>query len=843
MPKVSPLQNNFSAGEFSPLLVGRVDADRYKSGLRICQNQIPLLQGPVTRRQGTKYVGGVKTNSKVTRLLPFTYSTTQSYILEFGDQYIRYYKNEGQIQVSSTAYETATAYLEADLFSLRYTQSNDVMYLTHVSYPPRKLLRYGDSDWKITDIDFQDGPYMSTNVRTFTLTPGAATGTTSITAGPSVNVAGTASNGTPNLIRVTATAHGLKDADKVFIASVGGTTEANGTWTINYIDVDNFDLRGSTFTHAWTSGGTIRPAIFASTDVGRLIRLQEGSVWGWVKITAFTDAAHVTVDVKSTLTNTSAKTVWRLGLYSATTGYPRAVFFHEDRLVFIGPSGNSQRIDASNSSDYENFKPTELNGTVTDANALAFALNSNQVNALYWGVSDEKGIILGTKGSEWIVRSGVNGDPLTPLNVSAKEVTSHGSANIQAIRAGKATIFIQGASRKVREMSFYWDIDGFRSPDMTELSEHISIPSIVDMAYQKEPQPIIWMVRSDGTLVSMTYQRESSDLRVGFARHIFGGASDAAGTQALVESVAVIPNPTGTSYETWFVVKRYINGSAVRYIEYLTPFFDQTVKQRDAFFVDCGLTYDTPKTITGITIASPGVITCVAHGFSNGDEIRLYDIHSQPPASGATNGLSDYLNEKVFYVANKATDTFQLTDADGNAINTTGYTTYVSGGVARKLVSTLSGLSHLEGQTVQICGDGGDRADQVVTSGSITLDIPAAVAQVGLGYTSDGSMLRVEGGAADGTALGKTRRINQISILLDRTLGLSIGSDFGKLDIVEFRTSATPGDAAPPLFTGIIRQTFEADYDRENYICWRQNRPLPFTILAVMPQMTTQDMG
>jgi hypothetical protein len=140
MPKVAPLQSNFNGGEFSPLLYGRVDTDRYGTGLATCLNYKPTIQGGLIRRPGSYYVAEVKDSTKATRLVEFEFSTTQAYIIEFGDQYFRFYRNHGQI---GAPYEIASPYLEADLFDLRFTQSADVLYITHPDYEPRKLSRTG----------------------------------------------------------------------------------------------------------------------------------------------------------------------------------------------------------------------------------------------------------------------------------------------------------------------------------------------------------------------------------------------------------------------------------------------------------------------------------------------------------------------------------------------------------------------------------------------------------------------------------------------------------------------------------------------------------------------------
>jgi len=448
MPKVSPIQESMNGGEFSPLMAARVRFDKYKNALATCFNMIPMIQGGVTRRTGTKYVAEVKASSKITRLVPFTFSTTQAYQLEFGDLYMRVYKDRAQVTSGGPAYEMVTPYAEADINDLRFAQSADVLYVVHKTYAPRKITRTGHAAWTISEIDFVDGPYFTANLTTTTIAPSATTGT--------------------------------------------GIT-----------------LTAST-------------AIFASTDVGRLVRIKHSSTWGYAKITAYTSATLVTADVKSTFGGTTAVDNWRLGLWSGTTGYPSCVTFYEDRLWFAGATQSPQRLDGSKSGVYESFAPSATDGQIADDYAIGISLNANNVNAIRWMVDDEKGLIAGTAGGEWIVRPSTQSEAMSPSNVKASRPTTKGCANVQAIRAGKASIFVQAAGRKLRELAYVYTDDGFSSPDMTTLAEHITLSGIKAIAYQQEPYSIIWCVRNDGLLAALTYEREQDV--IGWHRHQIGGA-------------------------------------------------------------------------------------------------------------------------------------------------------------------------------------------------------------------------------------------------------------------------------------------------------------------------------
>lgn len=756
MPKASHLQARFNGGEVSPIFLGNVDADRYKAAVKTCLNFVPMIQGGLTRRPGTMMIEEVKTSSKKTRTVRFQFSTTQAYIIEFGDLYVRFYMDYGQILNLGTPVEVVTPFVEADLFNLRFTQSADVLYITHPTYAPRKLTRTSHIAWTLTTISFLDGPYLPPNTSATTITPSAATGSGTLTASAS---------------------------------------------------------------------------LWATTDVGRLVSIGGGASRTWYLITAYTSATIVTATNKGIAGGTAATTNWRLGIWSDTTGWPAVSTFHEDRLFFSGATSFQQRLDGSVSSDYENFAPFDSTGAVVDDRALSFTLNSTDVNVVRWMISQERGMLVGTAGGEWLVASSFTGTALTPTTISAKQMTNYGSANIQANVVGKGTMFVQRAGRKVREMSYYFTADSYKSPDRTTIAEHITGTSgIKEIALQKEPQQILWAVRNDGVLAGMTYEQDEESLIVAWHRQILGGVSDALGNSALVESAAVIPSPDGTRDDLWLVVNRRINGATKRYIEVVTQLFDDAVEQKDAFFVDSGLTYDNPLAISAITKANPGSLTSNSHGLSNGDKILISDV----------GGMTE-LNSNSYLVANSATNTFTLTDLQGNAINTTSFETYISGGFVRKYVITIAGIDHLEGQMVDILADGAVQPSKVVSSGSVTLSQKATTVHIGLGFNTDGELLRLEAGSANGTALGKTRRINRVAFLLYRSLGLKIGPNFDDLQELTFRTAADPLSRAPALFTGLLSDNINFDYDMDNNLCFRQSQPLPCTILAIAVHQDTQD--
>jgi hypothetical protein len=263
-------------------------------------------------------------------------------------------------------------------------------------------------------------------------------------------------------------------------------------------------------------------------------------------------------------------------------GYPYAVTFYEDRLWFAGSNSRPQTLWASTSGDYENHKY----GT-NDDDALNYTINTQDMNTIEW-LSPTKVLAIGTANGEFTLSATQISDPVTPTNVKITPQTTFGSAtNVKPLRVGSVILFLQRAGRKLREYAYQFDTDSFVAPNMTVLAEHITDSGVVDLAYQQEPNQIVWAPRTDGVLTGMTYER-TEDV-VGWHRHTVGG---------VVESVVTVPHWDGDQDVTFLLVRRTIDGGTVRYVEYIEKY----LTDEHAFFVDCGLTYDgAPATsITGL---------------------------------------------------------------------------------------------------------------------------------------------------------------------------------------------------------------------------------------------------
>jgi len=746
MPRTTLALTSFVSGEFSPKMEGRTDFDKYSSGAKTLENFLVHPQGAATRRVGTQFIGEVKTSAAKTRLIPFEFSTTQTYVLEFGNNYIRFFKDKGQILSGGSPYEISSPYLTAELFEIKWAQSADVMYICHPNHQVMKLSRTGHTSWTLAEVDFTDGPYLATNSTETTLTPsGAETTTLNGTLGDNAD-------GTSGSTIALTSATGFPTTGRIQVGteliSYTGVSTNNLTGITRAVDGSTRAAHssGATVTNAGIGSRTITASAvtginggagFLTTDVGRLISFNSGIA----KITARTNTTVVVCTVSKGFTNTDATADWKLGAFSDTTGHPSCVSFFEQRLVFAGTTDEPQTLFFSAAGDYENMT------TGTNAgDAMVYTIASNQVNAIRY-MKAVRTLVVGTTGGEFTVSADGTNASITPTNITIKKQSSFGTANVDAIPAGNAILFLQKARRKIRELQYNFDSDGYQAPDLTVLNETATDTGINEMSFQQEPNSIIWCVRDDGVLAALTYQR--SENVVAWTRHIFGGVFG--NGNSVCESVATISG-TLTEDEVWVIVKRTINGATKRYVECFSNFdFDETTST-DFKFLDSHLSY-----------------------------------------SGSS-------------------------------------------------VSSLSGLSHLEGQSVSILADGSVHANKTVSSGAVSLDRAVTKACIGLSYDSILQTMRIEGGAAEGTSQGKTKRISKVVLRLFETVGVKVGPSLTNLETVPFRTTSSNLSApVNTLLAGDREIEFNDDYNSDGFIFIKQDQPLPCSILSIYPTLVTSD--
>lgn len=820
MTTLYPVQDTFVRGEISPRLHARASLDLYRAALSKCENFVTLPHGGIRKRGGTVFVGAVKNAAKKTRGIPFIFSSEQAYCLEFGDLYIRVHAYGARVGTV----EVASPYPEADLFDLAYVQSADQMWITHRHYPPKVLTRGAHTMWTLEDFEFLDGPYDEINDTATTLTPAAhgafvpkMTGLTA-PAGTVSSDNATAdawrlfdknsktdselSAGTGAWVQYRQAGGAQKVCNAYWVQAIGRNNSAEdmptqweiqgsndgSTWTtidtrqgetgwsaserrfydffnktpFEYLRMDMEGGGGGDSSHTqlaeWApneDGDLMTPfnltassvvgindgAGFQSSDVGRAIRLLgSDGIWRWAKIITRTSPTLVTIQLHGhALPDLNPITRWRLGTF-VPGKYVETGSLYEERLAF----SRKFSVYASATGDFDNFTLGEK-----DDDALEFVqAGGGQANDIVWIADSDGALLIGTSGGiRALSGSGID-EALTPSSFKNRRSRTFGCARIRPVDAGQSFLYVTRSRRSIAELT-QTSAGKFSSDDIGQISEHIPKQGVVELAFQTDPDPVLWFPLENGELGGYTHQ-PSQEVR-GMHRHRLGGgfAGSAPGEPnwPVVESAVVTPGQNGVD-DIWLFVKRSIAGMTKRTIEIMTPPFEYGVLD-DAFQVDCGLTYS---------------------------------------------------------------------------------------GVA---VNVVSGLDHLDGESVDVLADGRVHKGLTVTSGQVTLPGGAIAAkwQVGLPYQARADTLELDVGGRDGSIVGRRKKVARVmmSLLETDTTGLEVQSLVrGRWEKVRMPGIVAP-DGRATLFTGNVEVPIDDSWEGQGRVRIRHVNPTPCTIRAFTP--------
>jgi len=758
---VPVMQSNFTGGELSPLAVARVDAERYWTSAATMENLIAVPQGPAVRRPGTRFVAATDSNN-VARLMGFRYSSDDVYVLEFTDNLMRVYREHGLVlNDDDSIYELATPFDANEITDLQWWQSADTAYIVSGTDWPQKLVRTDHNDWSIGDAEIEDGPFLSENLTATTIAADATTGAdVNLVASAAVWSAGHVGSywkirDLVGIQTVSATFDDVNDATTALTCQSGG----NFQWSVSGSFVGTIDLQisydeGST----WTAYATMVSTSVASTtdevydnDTGQDVQVRafctadtSGSasvrVWvhaymhtGVVQITAVADANHATADVVRDLASTDATVRWSEGAWSGVRGYPRAIASYSDRLVLASTNHQPLTIWFSATAEYESFDAAAGD----DADSFGYTLGRAQQDPILWLTAQRRrGLIAGTTGSILEIEPSDSAAGIRPSNPpTISNTLAIAAADLSPVVADNILLVLQRGGKKIREVLYSYDADSLVAPELTLFSEHVTGSGVAEMAWANQPYPILWCVRSDGSLASCTYDRNFQT--VSWSRHTLGGSG-------VVESICTVPGTTED--ELWLSVRRTIGGSTVRYVEYMAP-WDFGSDPNDVYYVDCGLTYD---------------------------------------SAAAT---------------------------------------------------TFTNLDHLEGQTLAVCADGAAADDEMVASGSVTLDHAASVVHAGLPYTSTLTTVRYDLPGQQGATWHRRKAIGQVTVSFYQTLGAKIGPTAALAQAIDWQAGSagvlTGGAVA--LYSGdkdlSLSKSFATDAASVTIV---QAEPLPMTVRAIV---------
>jgi hypothetical protein len=723
------------------------------------------------------------------RMVRFQFSDTQAYMLEFGNLYVRFYKDNGRIEESGIAVELTTPYPTSVLFDLMFAQSADTMFIAHRDYAPRQIERTSHTDWTINETAFISAP-------------------TSF-----VSVADAVTNGT---FRNNLTGWTVISGNDVTATGFDVDLDNSGTSAViqQQVTVDSGQAYELTFNftdHSHTTSTNRKLTVQSGSTAGGTDHLASTEVTTGQHSFTFTPGAATTY-LRFSNTNTGVATVGAVSLRRTSGGtvdantYPGAVTFYEQRLFWAGSRNHPQTFWGSQTGSYLNMDPA----TADADHSVQFSVAADSLDAIVW-IGSARDLILGSYGSEHSANGGVD-NAIQPASINVTLQSAFGSERIIPVNAGHALLFVARGGKKVREFVFNFDVDGFKAPDLTLLAAHITNNGITQMAYQQDPDSVCWCSTSTGELIGMTYLADQNV--IAWHRHPLGG------TLAMVESVGVIPDITKGEDQLWVSVKHQVNGVDSRYVGYLDP----------DLFVDHAVELNSPITISGATKANPVVITATAHGLSNGDQVDIENVA----------GMTE-LNNKRYTVSNQSTNTFELQNIESTPVNVDGtsYSTYLSGGEARLCVTTLSGLDYLEGESIEIV----DRdtivySDVAVSGGSVTIPNSERVSRVYAGKHYDSTLkpVRPEYGSPQGMTQGKRKRWNKIGLRLSDTLGGTVNGDN-----IEYLNDQTITDVGLGLYTG-DKMMDTTDWNPDGFVTIVQNKPLPMTVNAVFGDLSVGEI-
>lgn len=603
-------QASFIAGELAPSLHARTDLARWAHGLRRCENFIVQRHGGATNRPGTRYVGSVKDSSKTVRLVPFIWSNDQAYVLEFGNLYVRFYYAGGRVLNPTTEaiVEVTTPYVEADLPHLQCAQRADTMFIVHRSYDPRKLVRSDHHLWALSTISYS---------------PSIGPPTT----GWSWKRAG----------KTDDDSHPAKEWEWV-VTTVNADGEESGPSAVIYPpEVEP----GSGFPPTspqppGSSGEEIvlypdRPAWFIWTAVSgadyyNVYRGRNG-VFGWVGSTetaSFHDDGQAPVYTDTPPNWTSP---W------SGVGYPAAIAFHDQRLVVGGTTTMPQTIWGSRVGFYNRLDHSIPS---KDDDAFEVTLAANRMDEIR-AITSLRALLILTASGEYRA-TGMDDGVITPNSMDVRRQSGHGAARIQPVEIGNVALFVGARGTTIRQLAYDLQSDGYSAPDLTVLASHLFEGySITDWTWASCPFNVLWVVRSDGTLLGLTFLRDQEV--AAWHRHVTDGA---------FESVCSIPE--GSEDALYAVVRRTINGSTVRYVErFATRLLDDI---RDAIFLDSSLGWSgyatdgsTVEIVGGSVAASTRPVSHVdsaENPFTN--PTLAYDADGTSTGAVSTPNVSPYIS-------------------------------------------------------------------------------------------------------------------------------------------------------------------------------------------------------
>ena len=835
----------FEGGLVTELVEPRHTILTHGRGCRQATGFICWPQGPAMTGPGYEWMGSTKTHGAV-RLLRVTYSETYSYLCEFGDSYVRFYTNDGQILDGAAAYEVVSPFDEDEVWDLQVCSDAGTLYLWHPDHAPYRLVYTSETSWVLEAVPFEWGPFRDPNLTAVTIAPSATTGDITLTAsaatfysdhvgapwmlghrvGEMTLAHSFTANESSSWIDVPKGASFLITSSGSWTASLtlqktydaGVTIEAVTTMSPygdnNFDDAPGAELLDDA-EYRFTMTGYVSGTCGAVLSIAGLI------AYGYATITAVNSTLEAEATVVEDFDGTTATDLWAEGAWSPRRGYPRCGALVENRLTSIATAADPTTLWLSRSADHVNMRTGE-----TASDALTFSLLTGRGDPFRWCHVTRKNINIGTPSAILELQALSPGSGLSNTNpLTVAQRIELGTSSIPPVAVNSTLIFMGPDNKRPMHTFWEWQQSRFLAPDLAWFCPGLTAPGIKQMAYQATPFPLLWYLRTDGVLLAQTYEERIDQTIVGFSK------LPASGT---VESICVMPSGEGP--RLWRVVARTIDGSTQRHIE-RSGVLTVDAERATAHRLEAAIEFDGGAAATISAIAIDGVTdyvtvtTTAAHGFSDGDNIWFDDV------AGMT-----WLNRRALTVADAAGTTFAVKTTGGDYVLGTYLSAWTAGGTVKVVENVVTGADHLEGEEAYALADGRLLGPLTVAAGTVTL--PRYANRIFLGLAPPAAVLqplRIMVPTTAGSTQGRQMNVPGLWISLFQSFGGKVGRDMDHLEPIRmFDAAASAVNEAAELVTDDFVLRYESSFSADPTVLIVQDRPLPLTVrgLALYANIT-----
>jgi hypothetical protein len=863
------IQTTFSSGELAPSMYARTDLAAYHQGLTVCRNFFVDYRSGISSRTGTKFI--IQDLELNARLIGFSVSVSTTYVIEFGDHYCRFINNGASVleapfaitnvtnsptpvvdapgnnfangdwvfitgvagmpainnrfyrvmvagafislftvngaSVDSTLFGTYTGggtisrvytitspYAAADLPLIKFVESVSVLYITHPSYPPYTLSFFAPTNWVFVSIVFgttQAAPAIASVV--FTTTAPVPT--------PQV-------------------AEGFY---AYIITAIGGNGQESLPSNIGNVNTGVYnplEISAGTNTITITPPGSGSPAggyNVYKAEVSYTANPPVGVAYGFIGIvspngTQFIDS-NIAPDFSTTppIVNNNP---------FASANNPGCCSFFQQRLYLASTTTMPATFWASQPGNFNNFN---FSDPIQDDDYINGTIVSTQLNSVRSMLPMPGGLIMLTGHAAFTLNTGQGTNAtlaVTPTNATIVPQAYNGASDVPPIVVNEDILYVQAKGAIVRDLSYNIYAAIYTGTDISIKSNHLFYNyQIPQWAWAEEPFKIVWAVRSDGVLLSLTFMKEQQIS--GWARH---------DTQGLYKSVATIQE--GQIDATYVIVERIISGTTVQWIE---RFEERTFTYgvEDSWCVDAGNGNRDTLPAPSATILISGANGTVSISASAG-VFALSSVGQVIRAGGGIITITGFVSSTQ--VTGIVTQSFnQLIYPDDVP------PPFAAGSWSEAAPSTVFyGFDYLAGMTINVLADGGAINGLLVAhDGSITLPVPATKVVGGLPFVCQAQTMPLDVG--EPTVQGKRKKIGALNLKLANSRGLMAGRTFNTLVYLKDLPVLTPLGQPAPLKSGDAHVVIDPLWDVPGQICLQISDPVPATILGIIPEYVVGD--